>query len=79
MVICQNCRSVHRYVESNVVYFSDTHTTYLCDLCMHTQEQYLWEQAPALRVCNECKGGNEFNDWCFTCLAEKMFWSMRVS
>jgi hypothetical protein len=75
MVICQNCKSVHHYADTNVVYFSNTHTTYLCELCVDTNEKYLWVQADALRVCNECEGANEFNEWCFTCLSDKIFWS----
>jgi hypothetical protein len=75
MVICQNCKSLNLWGDAEVVYFSGEYSIYLCFDCTDTREQYLWEQAPAVRVCDECSGKNEFFPWCFTCINEKIFWS----
>lgn len=74
MVICQNCKKVEMHFDSVCVFMHENYSTYVCNSC-YVSGVILPNVSP-LRECNECKGTNEFNDWCFTCLAELVFWRM---
>jgi hypothetical protein len=76
MIICQNCRVAVQYHSNACVYLSATHATYLCVNCVEVVDPDTMRDLPPLRVCNECYSANEFYSHCFTCLNDKVFWSM---
>jgi RNase P subunit RPR2 len=79
MAICQNCRKAVSYNSATVAYISNAYTTYICDSCAGNYSgEYSFEQPAAVRECNECGTHNEFEDWCFTCTTEKIFWNNRI-
>ena len=77
MVICQNCKNVQSRFDSVCVFMHENYSTYLCESCWASG--IIPRNLEPLRECNECYGTNEFNDYCFTCLAEKSFWKKLVS
>ena len=76
MVICQMCKGVHAHTETGHVFLNGNFSVYVCQPCFSSG--VILANISALRECSECQGVNEFNEWCFTCEAEKMFWKKAV-
>lgn len=77
MVICQHCKDAVDYSASTCVFITPSTQTYLCLVCSYTEDFWDYRDLPPIRVCKDCGSVNEFYAHCFTCLNDKIFWSMK--